>query len=219
MLIAFSGVDCAGKSTQIRLLEQYFISRGKTCKVLWYRPGYSGELQICKNKARQLANILRRTLHPSHTASHLSSSSNRATPPASVWVPMAAIDTCLQWGLKLRLLMRRYDVVICDRYVEDACFDIRFKYPDFHAPSVLFAHLKHLMPRPDHAFILTLDHDEMLARVARKNEPFPDDEAVRDARYRLYMALPGCHIDAGGSIQHTHDLILDALELPHESLT
>ena len=37
MLIVLSGTDCAGKSTQIDLLKQFFSMKGHSVKILWAR--------------------------------------------------------------------------------------------------------------------------------------------------------------------------------------
>ena len=37
MIIVFSGVDCAGKSTQIEILKKEFLSQGVTAQSQWSR--------------------------------------------------------------------------------------------------------------------------------------------------------------------------------------
>ena len=233
MLITFSGVDCAGKSTHIELLKQYFISQGKTCTVFWYRPGYSDELQKIKSFIRQSA----QWAHKIHTdgLNHFLPSSHHSNPdpiksqdkssdqaethklkaPAPLWLSTAILDTTLQWSVKLRYLLHKYDVVICDRYVEDAKLDLSFKFPNLIWTDLTLDTLTHLFPKPDKSFLLMLPFDEMIHRAEMKNEPFPDDANTRKLRYRAYEFLAdedhiSC-IDASGDIQTTHQKIIDAL--------
>src|SRR5688500_7287001 len=41
LLVTLSGVDGAGKTTQIELLARSLTEAGRNVKVIWHRPGYS----------------------------------------------------------------------------------------------------------------------------------------------------------------------------------
>lgn len=232
MIVTFSGVDCAGKSTQIKRLEEYFVSQGKTCKVFWYRPGYSKEMQQCKALVREsyrffqratdflAKRILGRSLRA--TAGEVPVASNergdaesalRLPPP--LWLTTAFIDTALQWGVALRALNRKYDVVICDRYFEDAKLDIAFKFPQYVFAESLFNPIRYAIPRPDASILLWLPFETVCKRLEEKCEPFPDPPRVRILRYRAYEFLieEGKYsvIDSSSSIEETHRRILNAL--------
>ena len=71
-------------------------------------------------------------------------------------------------------------------------------------------------PRPDVHLVLVLPHQDMLARMTTKKEPFPDPPSVRDARYAAYVELSQrpeltC-IDAAGTIAEVHSRIIAAIE-------
>lgn len=250
MIIAFSGVDCAGKSTQIRCLEEYFVSQGKTCKILWYRPGYSKELQQCKawirvgyrickrgigaakrllnkalpNRACDVAADLQGSIDEAQAsrvsdvqdAQDVQDAAGTLKLPPPLWLVTAFIDTVLQWGVVLRAQTSRYDVVICDRYFEDAKLDIAFKYPQYVFAESLFEPIRRAIPRPDVALLLMLPFETMCERSEAKNEPFPDSPKVRALRYRAYefLADDGVYrvIDSTGSIEETHRRIIAAIE-------
>lgn len=260
MIIAFSGVDCAGKSTQIRCLEEYFVSQGKTCKILWYRPGYSKELQQCKawirggyrickrgigvakrllnkalpNRACDVAADLQGSIDEAQASRVVEAQASRVVEaqasrvsdvqdaagtlklPPPLWLVTAFIDTVLQWGVVLRAQASRYDVVICDRYFEDAKLDIAFKYPQYVFAESLFEPIRRAIPRPDVALLLMLPFETMCERSEAKNEPFPDSPKVRALRYRAYefLADDGVYrvIDSTGSIEETHRRIIAAIE-------
>lgn len=232
MIIAFSGVDCAGKSTQIKALENYFISKGKTCKVFWYRPGYSQEMQVCKKMIRKAASAClwvaerapkmlatRKAALDKVESDVVSTASSKTSPdlrvPAPIWLTTAFLDTILQWALKLRMYERRYDVVICDRYVEDARLDLFFKYPQYRFTDDVMDRIEKILPEPDHSIMLWLPFDEMLRRVALKDEPFPDSDEVREKRYRAYDKISTVtRIDTSGTFEETFAKILAALGEP-----
>ena len=47
-LITLSGLDSAGKSTQIEKLESYFLSNNIKVKVIWSRGGYTPLFNVLK---------------------------------------------------------------------------------------------------------------------------------------------------------------------------
>ena len=223
MIIAFSGVDCAGKTTQIELLRQYYLSQGKTCTVFWYRPGYSRELEGCKSLVRRVYGGVRGLSRYLGSGSSDSvkeaaggdhrSSGRRMIPP--VWMVTALVDSAFQYALKLRLLAHKYDVVICDRYVCDGKLDIVFKYPEMFWPEAVFGLISGLFPKPDVSFLLWLDYETVKARAEAKQEPFPDDERTRYLRWRAYDFLRDeasmVVIDSQDSVEEVHRRILENL--------
>lgn len=233
MIISFSGVDCAGKSTQIKLLEEYLISRGKSCAVLWYRPGYSKELQKCKDWVRAGRTGCRRGLDAVKKIADLFFRRGGAAPsicghaggaptpageklPPPLWLAAAFADTAIQWGVKLRALEKRRDVVICDRYFDDAKLDIAFKYPQYCFAETLFEPIRRLVARPDVSILLWLPFETSCARAAEKNEPFPDSPKIRALRHRAYEFAADddayAVIDATGSIEETHRKIREYVD-------
>lgn len=220
MIIAFSGVDCAGKSTQIELLRQYFISQGKTCAVFWYRPGYSAEIQRLKDLVRPLFSRGRSGGRDAPSEGAPSASGGVAAPPqarvpAPVWLVTAILDAVGQYAVKLRILAKRYDVVICDRYVHDACLDLAFKFPGFAWSDAVLQAISVLFPKPDISLLLWLPYDEMMARVEAKNEPFPDAPRIRRMRWRAYDLLAEREgitvMDVTGDIETNRKAILRAV--------
>ncbi|MBQ9244624.1 MAG: hypothetical protein IJ165_15600 [Proteobacteria bacterium] len=218
MIIAFSGVDCAGKTTQIEFLRQYFISQGKSCTVFWYRPGYSDELQRFKGLVRPLFSRsgLRQVGEDGHESARVSEPrESKARVPAPIWLVAAIMDAIGQYALKLRWLEKRYDVVICDRYVHDACLDLAFKYPGFAWSEAVLQRISVIFPRPAISLLLWLPYEEMMARVEAKNEPFPDPPRIRRMRWRAYDLLAENDavtvIDVSGDIETNRKTILQAV--------
>ena len=54
MLLTFSGLDGAGKSTQIRLLVDWFENHGNKVDCFWARGGYTPGFEILKRLLRLL---------------------------------------------------------------------------------------------------------------------------------------------------------------------
>lgn len=219
MIIAVSGVDCAGKSTQIELLKQYFVSRGMSCTIFWYRPGYSREFQMVKDFSRKCLASLKALRTAPKAEGKGQNSAGKQKVPAPLWIVSALFDSAVQWGLRLRMLERKYDVVICDRYVRDGCLDLIFKYPDYVWSESIFKTISLAFPKPDVSFLLWLPYETVLERASIKQEPFPDDPHIRELRWHAYeyqvklSELEGITvIDAAASIEQTHDQMIEAIK-------
>lgn len=215
MIIALSGVDSAGKSTQINKLAQYLEPTGRR-SVLWYRPGYSAELDALRRAIRKSAPAAL----PRPGESGKRDAYFRRRWVRLAWLALAIVDMAFQYGIKLRLKMAFGRCVICDRYLEDGLIDLALRFPGkVHTDRVLAKTLRVFCPKPDHAFLLMLPDDMQKARMAAKQEPFPDPESVRLARRHAYEALAASGtvkvIDASRPVGEVFAEIVRAMELGH----
>ncbi len=209
MIITLSGIDCSGKSTQLEHLERALRDRGQRVRRVWYRPGYSREMDALRAVVRRVrSGALPTTADPD--------ARQRAFARPGVgraWIGMAVVDTLLQYGVKVRAASAAGEVVLCDRYVEDALLDLRLRFPsDWDGSGRLARLLRAACPRPDLALLLMLSHAEMLRRQGEKQEPFPDPPALRDARFDAYSELARggrlTVIEAGRPIDVVHADVL-----------
>lgn len=185
-LISFSGIDCAGKSTQIALLTSILQERGKKTKYLWTRGGYTGPFNGVKR-------VLRTVL------GHKALPSGRTEPRAQVfrkkwvrmvWLTLALVDLILVYGVYVRWLQLMGRTVIADRYLVDTWIDFSLNYPDTGFDRwALWKVLLQVTPRPDHAFLLSIPVEESLHRSQMKKEPFPDPEDILRRRVEHYQQL------------------------------
>jgi thymidylate kinase len=186
MLITFSGIDCAGKSTQIELLDTELRQGGQRVRTFWYRPGYSPQLDKLRALVRRTSPQLLPTSNSPQERKEIFSRSGVSVS----WVAMALADMLIQYGAKLRAMMALSDVVICDRYIFDAVIDFQLRFPDFAiGRQNWFDSFRKLLPQPDISFLLVISEIEMIRRMELKNEPFPDSAETRDNRFNAYMEL------------------------------
>ena len=209
LLITGSGVDCSGKTTQIDLLAEACAAQGLRTSTRWFRPGYSDRLDHIRERIRsRRANALPKA-GPSDERDRIFQKSGGRV----AWVIMALTDLTIEYGASLRRALLRHDVVICDRYLEDAFLDLRFRFPELSGLlEVVRAGLARVLPRPDHAVLLNLDWELQTERAIAKAEPFPDTESVRRLRYDAYQEFAQGRafttIDAAQSIDEVHSAIL-----------
>jgi thymidylate kinase len=212
LLITVSGIDCSGKSTQIEHLREYLRDRGLKTQTFWYRPGYSNELDAI----RALIRSLRPDLIPEAGRSAERQRAFETSGVSETWIAVALLDMFWQYCVKLRLMLKQYDCVICDRYLADAALDFALKFPERDvSESDVFRLIEFLAPTPVLQLMLVIPHDVMLDRMEEKEEPFPDPPKLRDARFDAYSALSRrpvfVEIDASRSISDVRTQVLDEL--------
>ena len=209
-LITFSGVDCAGKSTQLDLLEARLKAEGHRVRTLWFRPGYSKELDGLRAAVRRV----RPGALPRSDGADAQRREEVFQQPSvrRSWVLMALADSLVQYAFKLRAWVAQGDIVLCDRYLWDSEMDLRLRFPELKEPiRRAMKGLDVVCPKPDLALLMVLSMEEASQRMAQKDEPFPDPEETRQDRYHRYMSLASSGkfavIDAEGSRDQVSELI------------
>jgi thymidylate kinase len=212
-LIAISGIDGAGKSTQLELLASELERRGRDVERLWFRPGYSRRL----DRTRALIRRVRPSSLPRADRAEARAAVFATPGVSAAWMLAATLDTLIEYGGVVRRMLGRGRVVLCDRYLLDARLDLVLRFPELDPwPARLFAGLEMLCPRPDCQILLMISADEMRRRNQQAPEPFPDPPAIRAARHRAYRELQHSAsvavIDGAGDPAAVHRAILDRLE-------
>ena len=200
-LVAFSGVDGSGKSTQIERLEAELAARGQAFHRVWARGGYTPGFNVLKGLMRRGAGKRVPSAGPSEAR-------DRALGRPwvrRVWLWLAIADLTLLYAVALRWWRVRGRTVICDRYVVDTQLDFALHFPTVNVERMLlWKILKLVAPRPEVHLVMLLPVEESLRRCAEKGEPFTDPVERFEARlefYKLLGARPGFHaIDARESI-------------------
>lgn len=188
MIISISGIDCAGKSTQIALLkERVTLQKArKSAVIIWYRPGYSQTVDRLRSLVRRR---MPRILPTSADIKRRRNAFGRRG-VSEAWIIMALVDCFFQYAVRVRWLSWCGRTVICDRYTWDALIDLDLRFPGMNSwlRRILCGVLK-LCPQPKHSILLMISPGEIEARAKKKNEPFPDSESVRSERIKRYMEL------------------------------
>lgn len=214
-IISVSGVDCAGKSTQLDRLEAELRGRGLKVARLWFRPGYSSGL----NAARRLIRRILPAALPTSAQKEARGAAFSSRRVANAWIMLALLDMLFHYGLRLRVLKLFGYTVLADRFAADGFLDLRLRFPGVGLDRWRLSRLAEwAFVVPEHALLLNLPHQSMLDRMEKKREPFPDSADIRDARYAAYqqMAVEGRFvvIDAEGSVDEVHLRVLRAVYGP-----
>jgi len=185
-LYALSGLDGAGKSTQIGLLTDRLRDAGRPPYYLWTRGGYTGPFNTAKGLARRL--LGKRAVPSGRTEARTQAFARPGV--AQIWLVLAMLDLVLVYGLYVRWLRLTGRTVIADRYLWDTWVDFRLNFPGVEFDRwPLWRLLVWVTPKPDHAFLLLIPVEESLRRSKLKNEPFPDSAEVLGQRLAHYERI------------------------------
>lgn len=183
--------------------------------MLWYRPGYSRELDLLRRGVRRM----RRGALPPPGPGALREKAFADPRLRRLWVATALADALVHHVLKVRAHLAVGRTVVADRWVDDGLLDLELRFPELDVPRRPAARLlRRLSARPDRAFLLMLPLEAAEARLAAKAEPFPDPPELRAARHRAYSALAATGrydvVDAGGPVDAVQREIAGRLPPP-----
>lgn len=211
-LIAFSGLDSSGKSTQIDKLIDSLNNEGKQTVYLWTRGGYTYLFLLLKKTLRF---VLKRKLPTSGHSEHREKMfRNNFT--KSIWLTIAVLDLILVYGVQIRWWLWQGKYVICDRYIWDTQIDFKLnlRVIDFRN-WWLWRLLEFITPQPNSSFLLVIPVQESLQRSKLKQEPFPNTEDELTARLKEYTKLANkgywVVIDGKKPVQEIHTEISKAI--------
>lgn len=179
-MIALSGLDCSGKSTQIIILANKFKYNRSIVFIFWSRGGYTPGIQKLKNILR----LLLKNKLPKPGQSKTREHAFRQPIIRRIWLSLAILDLIFFYGIYLRYKEAIGYKVICDRYMLDTEIDFFLNFSEENIPKwMLWKILKLVAIKPSTHFVCLVPVDVSVTRSKQKYEPFPDTPEV------LYMRL------------------------------
>ncbi len=213
MLISFSAIDGAGKTTQIEILRLRLANEGRKVRVLWSRGGYTPRFEALKGLARKLMG--RKLPSAGHSKTREAYLKKRWV--SHIWLALAIVDLAITYGVQIRWWRARGFTVICDRYLWDTAVDYRINFRGHEVEkSFLWKLLVAATPKPSVAIAMWLSVEQSAHRCSLKYDPFPDPEHIRIERHALYAQIfaqgDWIKIDANQTIPEVAALINSVVE-------
>ena len=179
MLVSISGIDSAGKSTQIMKTKDSFLNSHKKVVVIWSRGGYTFLFNSIKIILRKL---FPNRLPPSGNSIKRDKAFTKIW-VQKVWINLAIFDLILLYGIYFRLKKKTGYIIIADRYLWDTFIDFSLRFKKIHFENFfLWKFLKFISPIPDYSFIITIPVEESIRRSLIKKEPFSENFNEREKR-------------------------------------
>lgn len=186
IMISFSGIDSAGKSTYIDLLKEHFDQNEIRYKVVWSRGGYTSIFEVAKKIFRTLAG--KKLPESGHSKQRDRMFQKRSV--AAIWYIIAMIDLIRLYAFTFRIYKLLGYTVICDRYIWDTYVDFSFQFSvEKIQKSILWRILEITYRKPDISLFLYITPEESLRRSTDKNEPFSEPLDKRQERIKVYNIL------------------------------
>ncbi|HKO27315.1 MAG TPA: hypothetical protein VJU80_07640, partial [Solirubrobacteraceae bacterium] len=210
-IIALSGLDGVGKSTQTQALRESLEALGYGSEVVWTPIGQSDAL---RRFARTVKHALSRLpvgplagARGEAAESHILSRTEPGTPEfgpirrlaSHGWATVTTVANATAFRRAARGTRVRGRIVIFDRYVLDTVVDLRFRYAPQGRLRFQEALVRGLSPRADRAYLLDLSPE-----VAHRRKPdwSLDQTRLRAGLYdRAHTELGVHRLDASGSAE------------------
>jgi len=211
-LISLSGIDGAGKSSQIVSIKNYYKKRNQPFFYLWTRGGNTQGVEKLKTFIRRIAG---RKLPPSgHSVQRDKMFEKNWI--QTLWLTFAIIDLMIIYSVNIRWKLFLGFTVICDRYLWDTLIDFKIMFPNIDVDKwIIWRILVWCSPVPSVEYLLMIPIDISEKRCLQKYEPFPDTPEQRSCRYSLYKKMSSTNewilIDATQSAEDVFDEIQQQL--------
>lgn len=208
-VVAFSGIDGCGKSTQIELLEQHFIRENIRYKVIWARPGSTPFVLLLKAIARFFFRSLPKAGRSEKREELMKNSSM-----GRLWFYLTFLELVYIYKIKSRIIASFNYKVVFDRHTLDSVIDYQILLErNLFGKWIVDRFLggdKNCMK-----ICLDISLDESFKRCNKKWEPFPDTEeekVIRDSMYREHLPSYGyVMLDGTRNSQDLHKNIISLL--------
>lgn len=192
-VIALSGLDGAGKSTQAAALVDSLHQLGFEAAAVWTRLAQDPSLDRIAGPVKA---ILRRRRRPRSSsgggvdaAAQVSVDEDQRGPLVTfLWSHLVAVANGRAHRRAVLKELRRGRVVVCDRYVLDSHVHLRRKYPTLRSVRTQVGLIRLLSPKPLRSYLLHIDAEES---TRRKQDVYSKEQLQRHAElyletYQLY---------------------------------
>lgn len=213
MIVSFSGIDSAGKTTQIDLLVNYCTAHNIKVKKLWSKARGTPGVLFLKELVRRdkKMNMQEKAEYREQVFK------NRKTEKLLYIASM--LDLCWYWGIYYRLVSLGCKMLICDRYLWDTYVEVKKDFTGVDIDSsLLWKCVKALAPKPEYSFMFVIPPEVSLERDIHKNAAGIENIEIKKAKINTYMQLVEQNrwtnvINGMNSVESIHEELLRTLKI------
>ncbi|HWE85120.1 MAG TPA: hypothetical protein VG267_09260 [Terracidiphilus sp.] len=205
--VSFSGVDGAGKSTQIHALRDALERQGLRVRVVAFWDEIAALTSLREGAGHRIFKGEKGVGSPEKPVNRRDKNI-RSWPMSLVRLGLYALDALSTRHRVRRALRSGVDAVIFDRYIYDQFANLNLRRPLLRA---YVSAVMGLVPRPDVSYIL--DADPAQARARKPEYPLDFIHINRQAYLRLAALLGGLTVIPPGPVAGVHAEILRNLPI------
>ena len=185
-MYTFSGIDSSGKTTQIELLIQYCNNNNIDVYERWSKGRATpGVLWLKKVFSKDTGKTLSREEILEHREENWSNPKKKY-----LLLVCSIIDLWWFWGIYYRILNRKHELFICDRYLWDTYIDFKTEFPEYNIDKwIIWKIAMMLSPKPKHSFMFYITADESFKRDNDKGDPDRDELSRKKEKVSKYEVL------------------------------
>lgn len=213
MIVSFSGIDSAGKSTQLDLLCDYFDQHGIRYKKLWSKARATPGVVFLKS-------LVRRDKKMNEEEKKEYRSNFFQNPKKEKFLFVASmLDLSWYWGIHYRLMNLTHRYVVCDRYLWDTYVEVVHDFPHVDLQkSFLWKTVCKVCAKPKVSFCFFVPAEVSLQRDHDKNAAGIEDIERKKSKIACYHACAEqgrwTHLmDGERPIEELHQQVLNVLKL------
>lgn len=186
MIISFSGIDSAGKTTQIDKLTAYFDAHGIKYVKRWSKARGTPGVELLKSLVRKD--------NPKEQSDAERVAARRevykSKKKQKLLFAASMLDLCWYWGVYFRLLNITNRYLICDRYLWDTYVEMKHDFYSIDIDhSFLWEMVKFLAATPKVSFVFVIPAELSLERDLQKGTDGTEDIERKKSKIDVYMHL------------------------------
>lgn len=186
MIISFSGIDSAGKTTQIDKLTTYFDAHKVKYIKKWSKARGTPGVEFLKSLVRK-EDVEQQSDDERVAARKEVYKSPRKQ---KILYMLSLLDLCWYWGVYFRWLNLTHKYLICDRYLWDTYVEMKFDFYSIDIDhSLLWKMVKLFAAKPKVSFVFIIPAELSLERDLQKGADGTENIERKKLKISLYMKL------------------------------